>query len=149
MDGQVREGGNWSKQAALTYGWASQEGRESEQASGTHQRMGKEGRESEQARALINWKADGQAVSMGGNGARKSTHLWMSKSGREGIGASEWHSPMDGQVREGENWSEQEHSPMDEQVREGGNQSKQAALTYGWASQGGTSLLDLLPPCPL
>jgi|SRR6266850_2241763 len=99
--------------------------------------MGKEGRESEQARALTNWKADGRAVRMGGNGARKSTHLWMSKSGREGIGASEWHSPMDGQVREGGNWSKQEHSPMDEQVRGGGNQSKQVALTYGWASQGG------------
>src|SRR6267142_133269 len=99
--------------------------------------MGKEGRESERARALTNWKADSWAVRMGGNGARKSTHLWMSKSEREGIGESEWHSPMDGQVREGGNQSKQEHSPMDGQVREGGNQSKQPSGTHQRMSKGG------------
>ena len=80
-----------------------------------------------------------------GNGVSKGTHLWMSKSGREGTRASEWHSPT-GKCRqtvksgrEGIGASKQ-HSPMDGQVRKGGNQSKQAALTKGWARKGGNLL---------
>src|SRR6266850_1129766 len=125
MDGQVREGGNWSKQAALT-NWKVQMdsqvregGKWSEQGhapedeqvrEGGNLWMGKSGRE-----GIYGWASQGGRESEQGSG----TNLWMGKLGREGIRASERHSPMDGQVREGGNWS------------------KQVALTYGWASQGG------------
>ena len=82
MDGQVREGGNWSKQAALT-NWKVQ----------MDSQVREGGKWSEQGHA-----PEDEQVREGGN-------LWIGKSGREGIGASERHSPMDGQVREGGNRS--------------------------------------------
>src|SRR6267142_960817 len=64
-----------------------------------------------------------------GNGVSKGTHLWMSKSGREGTRASEWHS-LTGKCRqtvksgrEGIGASKQ-HSPKDGQGREGIRASK-------------------------
>jgi len=47
------------------------------------------------------------------------THLWMGKSGREGIGARKQHSPR-----------------MGKSGKEGIRVSEQVALTKGWAREG-------------
>src|SRR6266850_5399627 len=128
MDEQVREGGNQSEQAALTYGWASQGGRESEQASKRHSPKDGQGREGIGAGKGTHQleSADRWAVRTGGKWSERehsSMVLWMSKSGREGMGVSEQHSSTGkrrGTVKSG---------------REGGTWSDQLESTDGWFNE--------------
>src|SRR6266850_334730 len=107
-----REGIGAGKWHSPMDGQVREGGNQSERASGTHQRMGKGGRDQSE---------QGHSPRMG-------------KSGREGIGVSEWHSPMDGQVREGGNQSKQA-SGTHQRMGRGGRELEQARALTNWKVQ--------------